>query len=177
MCRSRRETPPALWSVQDWQRLVERQQHEPLFDMDAVRAQYAAQSFRDDGYCVFRGIMTEETRRQWTQAMIDLHALNDQMISSDWRSAVDWRTLRVRPPLSVHTPEQKAAALGGAQRLTPMNDDNGGFAMRLHGVLRGPRRLQPPWRMARRRPTRRLRSRLTASTTGLRRLLIVCDGR
>jgi hypothetical protein len=135
VCRSRRGTPPALWSVQDWQRLVERQQHEPLFDMDAVRAQYAAQSFRDDGYCVFRGIMTEETRRQWTQAMIDLHALNDQMISSDWRSAVDWRTLRVRPPLSVHTPEQKAAALGGAQRLTPMNDDNGGFAMRLHGVL------------------------------------------
>ena len=54
VCRSATETPPALWGAEDWRRLVERQQREPLFDMEAVRRQYDEQSFRDDGFCVFR---------------------------------------------------------------------------------------------------------------------------
>ena len=79
--------------------------------------------------------MTPETQRQWTQAMMELQDLNDRLVLSDWRTAVDWRTLRVKPPTSFHTAEEKQSAVGGAQRLKPMNDDNGGFAMRLHGIL------------------------------------------
>ena len=135
ICRSNTETPPAFWDAEQWSRLVERQQREPLFDMSAVRAQYDSQSYRDDGFCVFRNIMTPETQRQWTQAMRDLQELNDRLVLSDWRTSVDWRTLRVKPPSAVHTLEEKQRAVGGAQRLSPMNDDNGGFAMRLHGVL------------------------------------------
>ena len=79
--------------------------------------------------------MTPETQRQWTQAMLELQDLNDRLVLSDWRTAVDWRTLRVKPPTAFHTAEEKQTAVGGAQRLKPMNDDNGGFAMRLHGML------------------------------------------
>ena len=156
VCRSATETPPALWDADDWRQLVERQQREPLFDMEAVRRQYSEQSFRDDGFCVFRefrallaphptslirscghagNVMTPETQRQWTQAMMELQDLNDRLVLSDWATAVDWRTLRVKPPTSFHTAEEKQSAVGGAQRLKPMNDDNGGFAMRLHGIL------------------------------------------
>ena len=135
VCRSRTGVPPALWDADEWEKLVDRQNREPLFDMDAVRAQYDSQSYRNDGYSVFRNIMTPETQRQWTQAMMELQELNDRLVLSDWQTSVDWKTLRVKPPSTVHTAEEKQQAVGGAQRLKPMNDDNGGFAMRLHGVL------------------------------------------
>jgi hypothetical protein len=133
VCRS--HDSPALWDTEQWSQLVERQHREPLFDMDAVRAQYDSQSYRDDGFCVFRNIMTPETQRRWAQAMLDLQELNDRLVLSDWRTSVDWKTLRVKPPSIVHTLEETQQAVGGAQRLKPMNDENGGFAMRLHGVL------------------------------------------
>ena len=61
--------------------------------------------------------------------------LNDRVISSDWRESIDWAGLRTPAPTEVHTPQQKAGALGGAQRLRPMSGANGGLAMRLHGTL------------------------------------------
>ena len=129
------ETPPALWTAGDWAALEERQRREPLFDMDEVRRQAATQDFAADGYAVFKNIMTPETQRQWTAALQLCQTLNDRLIASDWSESVDWETLRVPAPTEFHTDADKAGAYGGAQRLKPMNDANGGFAMRLHGVL------------------------------------------
>ena len=61
--------------------------------------------------------------------------LNDRVISSDWRESIDWAGLRTPAPTAVHTPQQKADALGGAQRLRPISGANGGLAMRLHWTL------------------------------------------
>ena len=61
--------------------------------------------------------------------------LNDRLILSDWRESVDWRALRVPARTETFSKAAKQAGLGGAQQLCGMNDANGGFASRLHGLL------------------------------------------
>ena len=106
-----------------------------LFDWAKVMEQYNAQDFAADGFAVFSDIMTEETTRQWSQALVELHELNDKLIMSDWRESIDWKNLRVFEPTAVHSDEEKDSGLGGGQQLQGMSDDNGGWAARLHGLL------------------------------------------
>jgi hypothetical protein len=134
VCRPK-DVPPALWGPRQWRELEERQRREPLFDWAKVMKQYEAQDYRRDGFCAFEGIMTLETAENWSAALIELQEQNDRLVLSDWRESIDWEALRVQRPTAVFTDEQKAAALGGAQQLRGMDDSNGGFASRLHGLL------------------------------------------
>ena len=134
VCRGE-ETPPALWGPAEWRALEARHRTEPLLDMAEVRRQLASQSYAEDGVAVLRGVMTPEAQRRWEAALELCQELNDRLVLADWRRDIDWRALRVRPPSAVHTADQKRAALGGCQRLSPMDDDNGGYAARLHGLL------------------------------------------
>jgi hypothetical protein len=134
VCRGE-ETPPALWGAVEWRALEERQRSEPLFDMAEVRAQLAAQSYSEDGVAILRGVMAPQAQRQWEAALELCQGRNDRLVSADWRREIDWRALRVPAPTAAHTEEEKRAALGGCQRLAPMDDERGGFAGRLHGLL------------------------------------------
>ena len=130
-----RETPPALWGDREWAALVERQHKESIFDMDKVRAAVANQDYARDGYLILEGVMTPEAQQQWVAALEETQRLNDNMVKAEWSSSVDWEGLRVFPPIEEFTSEEKAMALGSAQRLRPMSDANNGWAMRLHGTL------------------------------------------
>ncbi len=50
------EQSPVQWSRNDWDRLEAN--HEDIFDMSAVAAQFDHASFLRDGYAVLRGVMT-----------------------------------------------------------------------------------------------------------------------
>ena len=122
VCRCEAESPPALWAAADWASLEDRQRREPLFDWSEVLAQHAAQDYRRDGFAVFKGIMTAGTVEKWSAALVELTAMNDRMVLSDWRESVDWPTLRVPSPTAVHSAAEKQAGLGGAQQLRGMDD-------------------------------------------------------
>ena len=55
------ELPPVLWGAEEWRAVEERQRAEPLFDMEAVRAQFSPTDFERDGFQVLRGVMTPAT--------------------------------------------------------------------------------------------------------------------
>lgn len=132
------ESAPTLWGRREWAALVERQQHEPIFDMDRVRVAVAEQHYARDGYLILKSVMTPGAQRQWVAALEETQRLNDNLVRSRWTgegAAVDWEGLRVCPPIEEFTSEEKGRAIGSAQRLRTMSDANAGWAMRLHGAL------------------------------------------
>jgi hypothetical protein len=84
---------------------------------------------------VLEGVMTTSTQRQWVAALQETQRLNDRLVQANWAADVDWAGLRVPAPTEMFSSDQKANALGSAQRLRTMSDANGGWASRLHGLL------------------------------------------
>ena len=109
--RFARPDPPLLWGPTAWAAMASRQRTEPLLDTAKVRALVGdRKSFLRDGVLVLPAVMHAPSR--WTESLRQLQELNDEMVTSDWGSWIDWAALGVEPPLqSGLTAEQQQRAV------------------------------------------------------------------
>ena len=109
--RFARPDPPLLWGPTAWAAMASRQRAEPLLDTAKVRALVGdRKSFLRDGVLVLPAVMHAPSR--WTESLRQLQELNDEMVTSDWGSWIDWAALGVEPPLqSGLTAEQQQRAV------------------------------------------------------------------
>lgn len=127
---------PVQWSMAQWEAMQARQAAEPLFDWDKVMEQFDREAYERDGYCAFRGIMTEETRAQWAEGLLECQRLNDRLLLSDMQKEVDWDGLGVKQaPTGRLTAEEIAKAEGTAQAWPQRTDECGVRTLRQHGVI------------------------------------------
>ena len=126
---------PVLWGPEQWAAMEARQSTEPLFDWDKVVAQFDRAAYERDGYCAFAAIMTEETQRQWAEALRQCQRLNDRLLLSDF-AKLDWEAMGLNhvPPGRL-TEKEIATALGTAQAWPQKTDECGVRTLRQHGVI------------------------------------------
>jgi hypothetical protein len=135
---------PLVWTAAEWDAMRARQAQHPLFDMDAVRAQFDRRKWELDGVLVLRGVMTEAAQLRWSSACRDVQAMNDRFIAEHerWRDEVDWQALGSTPPTRALTADEVAAATGQSAALPhgwPRTDEDseasGVRTLRLYSVL------------------------------------------
>jgi hypothetical protein len=130
--------PPALWGSDEWERLAERQQREPLFDEARLTAQLDLDTLARDGVCILADVMTAHAQKQWADALERCQLLNDRLVAAamdEW-AALDWEALgRDAAPTESLAEQEIATALGGAQMLPQSDDGRGVRTLRRHGVL------------------------------------------
>ena len=82
-----------------------------------VLAAFDRTTFEREGYWVWKGILTDAARRQWTASLQGLQQMNDEIImATDW-AAIDWAAMGTTPPPAEKlTPEFKATCCGGSEQ-------------------------------------------------------------
>jgi hypothetical protein len=141
------QLPPIAWAPADWQAADERQRSTPLFHprrLADATAQFDRDAFLRDGFWVLPRLMSEDTCRQWSAALLQAQAIHDAfVVAEDWHSSVPWPDLGLTPPApgSVPPAELRSAAQGRSQELPGVLAKFGtdwqerGEVMRRHGLI------------------------------------------
>jgi hypothetical protein len=130
----RNPNSPVQWSMVQWEAMQARQQIEPLFDWEKVLAQFDREAYERDGYCAFRGIMTEATQEQWAAGLTECQRLNDRLLVGDF-GTLDWAALGLgHTPAGRLTADEIAKALGTAQAWPQKTDEAGVRTLRQHVI-------------------------------------------
>eukprot|EP01052_Picozoa_sp_SAG31_P011123 SAG31_NODE_623_length_13492_cov_62.118196_9_plen_260_part_00 len=126
---------PVLWGGEQWAAMEARQAVEPLFHWDKVLQQFDREAYERDGYCALKGIMTDSTRKQWTEGLVQCQRLNDRLLLSDF-SMIDWEGLGLmHTPPGRLTEQEIEKARGTAQAWPQRTDECGVRTLRQHGVI------------------------------------------